>query len=266
MAKNTHFKIVINAYNASRWIVRCLSSVALQRYNNWQAIIHIEPSEDATYKCAEQFINRLKDDRFVLIHNTNRRLRSINDFEAIRLSNADNEDVIMFLDGDDWLYGSKVFSYLDTIYKDSNIWVTWGSYIHSHDNSIGKASVAVPSVDDDPFFGNNRRRCWGYSHLKTFRYFVFRGIKDEDLRDSKGKYYLSAWDMALMFPLIEIAGEEHRKFIDKVLYVYNTGNPISNDKVFPEKCILFRCEILAKTPYNVMTRKELYQCQPMHVY
>jgi len=265
MPKETHFKIVITVYNASNWIVRCLSSVQVQKYDNWQAIVHIDPCTDDTYEQAEQYINELKDARFTLIKNSVRRFRPINDFEGICLSKAAKEDVIVSLDGDDWLHGEFVLSYLNIVYCDPNMWITWGSYMCSHNGSIGRAACALPAPYDDPY---NDIRWWRYSHLKTFRYFLYCGIKDEDLRDSEtGNYYSVALDMALMFPMIEMAGESHRKFINKVLYVYNTENPISNEKVRNLRCLKFNHEIrYGRIPYDAMTREELYQCQPNRDY
>ena len=41
-------------------------------------------------------------------------------------------------------------------------------------------------------------------------------------------------DLAFMYPMIEMAGIKHIKFIDKVLYVYNDLNPHNDMKKFPE--------------------------------
>jgi len=38
------------------------------------------------------------------------------------------------------------------------------------------------------------------------------------------------WDMAMMFPMIEMAGERHQ-FIPDIMYVYNDANNISDHHV-----------------------------------
>lgn len=253
--ENTHFKIVINAYNASKWIVDCLKSVALQKYGNWQAIVHIEPSQDETYECVSHYLDLIADSRFVLRKNETRRLRPTNDLEAIKIANPHNEDVVMFLDGDDKLYGETVFSYLNTVYQDDDIWVTWGSYIIKHNNEIGGAACVVPAPEYDPYVGQRR---WRYSHLKTFHYFLFKGIKHEDLLAKEtGKYYPVAWDMALMFPMVEMAGREHSKYINRILYVYNAENPNSNERA--EHAHVQQCdaEIRSRPQYEQKTKEEL---------
>ncbi len=39
-----------------------------------------------------------------------------------------------------------------------------------------------------------------------------------------------AWDMAIMYPLAEMAQERHA-FIKQVLYIYNMSNPINDNRV-----------------------------------
>jgi len=39
-----------------------------------------------------------------------------------------------------------------------------------------------------------------------------------------------AWDLAFMFPMLEMAQERHC-FISDILYVYNNDNPINDHKV-----------------------------------
>ncbi len=252
MEQKTHFKIITSGYNCKKWIVDCLKSVHEQKYDNWQMIVHIDNSPDNTYAVAFEYLQCVKDDRIVLIDNPERSLCPINDLEAIKISNPNSEDVLVFLDADDWLYDSYVLSYLNNVYTRQDIWVTWGSYIHSHNGERGKASMPLPEIEEED-------RVWRYSHLKTFKYFLFQGIKDEDLRDKEsGRYYTSAWDMSFMLPVVEMAGREHSKFISKILYVYNTKNPISNEKINIRKSLRFADEITKqRTKYTRRTREEL---------
>ena len=250
--QRTHFKIITSGYKCSKWIVDCLQSVHNQKYDNWQMIVHIDHSPDNTYAAASEYIECVKDSRIMLIGNSERRLCPKNDLEAIALSKAKQEDVLVFLDADDWLYDAYVFQYLNTVYSKQDIWVTWGSYINSHNGERGKASTPFSEEHKD-------QRIWRYSHLKTFKYFLFKGVQDEDLRDKdSGEYYTPAWDMSFMFPIVEMAGKEHSKFISKILYVYNTENSISNEKVDLQKCLRFANEIIKERPmYSQQTREEL---------
>jgi hypothetical protein len=46
------------------------------------------------------------------------------------------------------------------------------------------------------------------------------------------------WDMAIMYPILEMAGDKHHSF-KEILYVYNTSNPLSDDKKNRELQLFF---------------------------
>ncbi len=46
------------------------------------------------------------------------------------------------------------------------------------------------------------------SALRTFKYKLWKNIKEEDLKNREGKFYEAAWDLAFMFPMFEMAGEK----------------------------------------------------------
>lgn len=64
-------------------------------------------------------------------------------------------------------------------------------------------------------------------HLGTFKYILWRNIKDEDLRDENGEYFKLLKDKATLFPMLEMAGHKI-KFIPETLYIYNLDNPLND--------------------------------------
>jgi hypothetical protein len=52
-------------------------------------------------------------------------------------------------------------------------------------------------------------------------------IIDADLRGSDGEYYKRVADCAYLYPMIEMCGQRHMRFIEKILYIYNDMNPAS---------------------------------------
>ncbi|HEY9838671.1 MAG TPA: hypothetical protein V6D27_17445, partial [Vampirovibrionales bacterium] len=71
---------------------------------------------------------------------------------------------------------------------------------------------------------------WMTSHLRTFKYLLWRNIKLEDLQDENGNFYRMAGDLATMFPMLEMAAERSR-FIPETLLIYNRSNPLNADKI-----------------------------------
>ena len=71
----------------------------------------------------------------------------------------------------------------------------------------------------------------------------------EDLKDDDGQYYKTAYDQALMLPLLEMAGEKS-KYISEILHVYNRENPLNVDKVKQKIQFETAQKIRSKKPYK----------------
>jgi len=64
------------------------------------------------------------------------------------------------------------------------------------------------------------------------KYKIWKNIKDKDLRDLYGNYFKTAWDVAIMMPVLEMAGFDRSQFIKEILYVYNKITPFNDDKLY----------------------------------
>ena len=100
-----------------------------------------------------------------------------------------------------------------------------------------------------PFSGHDRSAGWRTSHLKTFYAWLFKKIRTEDLR-YEDKWIDPTSDLAIMWPIIEMAGPLHSKFIPDVLYVYNLQNPLNDCKVNAEKQAEMARMLAARPPYK----------------
>ncbi len=66
--------------------------------------------------------------------------------------------------------------------------------------------------------------------LQTNKVFLWKSIPQNYLKDSNGKYFKSAADVAYTFSLLELAGEENYRFLPKIYYVYNAQSPYNDHK------------------------------------
>ena len=67
--------------------------------------------------------------------------------------------------------------------------------------------------------------------MRTWKSWLWKKIKEEDLKDSEGKYWSVAGDLAFMFPMFEMSGKNHYKYISEITYIYNEINPLNDHKV-----------------------------------
>lgn len=251
--KNNNFKIIIPVYNSENWIQSCMKSVYNQEYQNWSAVLINDASTDQTLDKIIHFIKDIpekeqhKKDKFRVLDRDKNVGALENIVCGINLICEDDEDIIVLLDGDDWLASSDVLTYLNQIYQNE-IWLTYGQYISSTYKTVGMNKNLTMNTNEY----RDGKEYWCTSHLRTFKYKIWKQIKNEDLRDNNGNYYSMAWDLAIMYPLIEMSGNQRIKFIEKILYVYNDSNPINDGKKNPRLQINLAREIKNKRKYNLL--------------
>ena len=230
------FIIIVPVYNAVEYIRKCLETVFIQDYKNYEAIVIDDCSDDGTSEI-------IKSSPIKSFRNEARVGSGLaNIIKGIELIGPDKEDVIVTLDGDDRFADGTVLTYLSKIYERYT-WMTYGQYLP--DSGTYK-DFCKPLINYHEYRKSNK---WVTSHLRTFKKWLWDNIKDEDLRDEEGKYFTVAWDRAFMYPLIEMSGR-HCRFISKVLYLYNDKNPSCDWKCLPDKSEEVARYIIKKPEYK----------------
>lgn len=235
------FAVVCPAYHSSRWVARCLQSIRTQSYANFRCVVVDDASTDGTYEAACAAVG--DDPRFVAFRNENRQLALANLVKGTRLAAASGEDVVVVVDGDDWLKDARVFERLASIYTDPGVWLTYGSSEFLKPPGlrarIHKALLRRPArchaaeypavVRAHNLYRYHPGRFLA-THLRTYRKFLWDGIRDEDLRDDNGEYFSAGADPVTMWPMMEMATDRHIRFIPDILYVYNNDHGLSDNR------------------------------------
>lgn len=238
--------ILTGFYNAENYIERCLGSIMGQSYKDFTCYITHDLSTDKSVSLVKEMIK--DDNRFILIDDNEKKLYQAGNFDKVIRYNSnilDNE-VLIEVDGDDYLPDSNVFSRINELYKDDNVWIANGSFRY-HQGAIGFSSKQTN-------FDNLRSTNFTASHIRTWRAFLWRSIKEEDLKDENGDYWQWSGDLCFMYPMLEMSGEEHYRFMNEVNYVYNAENPINEHKVDMSMVTNHAIRIRNKTPYKKLIR------------
>ena len=233
--------VMTTVYNAENYIERCLGSLIGQNFRDFRCFVIDDMSTDSTVEKAKAMVG--DDDRFTIIVNEKKTFKNGN-YENILsfMDGIDDNDVVVELDGDDWLSNSKVLSRINEVYQDDNIWITNGSFKYSS----GAMGFSSPQTD----FDNLRTARFTASHLRTWKVFLWRAIKDEDHKDSDGNYFRLNGDLAYMLPMLEMAGPEHYKFLPEVNLIYNEQNPLNDHKVDMDLVNKLSLEIRSRKKYK----------------
>jgi glycosyltransferase involved in cell wall biosynthesis len=217
------FLIIVGFYNAAPFIEKCVGSIISQDYKNYRVIFIDDASTDGTLDLVPDYDNYFKIRNDVTI-------TGLPNLHNCILNHAEDDEIIVFLDGDDSFYGNKVLSFLNDYYNNNDCLITYGQAIWTD----GRKGFACKYTKEQ--FNNLRNEPLRVSHLRTFRRFIYKEIEKQDpnfscMKDDKGEFFRFAWDVAMMFPLLEIVGYDKTHFIDKLLYVYNIHNPISEHAI-----------------------------------
>ena len=239
------FRIITPFFNAKYYLRIHLYSLSIQLNNNFKSYLIDDCSTDNSTEIVKQVTNC--DSRFSLTVNSDKRYALENIVRTIdAIDDIDDEDIIILLDGDDWLSCEKVLSHLEFIYNQNDCLMTYGSYSFFPFKRKG----IEPSPYSKLVIDNNlyRKDGWRASHLRTFKYKLWKKLNYEDLKIN-GEYLKYAYDQAIMLPLLEMSREK-ALYIPEVLHVYNRTNPLNVDKIKrreQEQCANY---IRNKEPYE----------------
>jgi glycosyltransferase involved in cell wall biosynthesis len=234
---NNKFKILVTQYNAVDYIQKCLDSIMEQTYKNYEIVIVDDCSTDGTLDIAQKY------PAFIIRNAHRTQIAYLNFQKGIQLHPNDPNEIIVLLSGDDYFSSNDVLEHLNSVYQDENIWLTYGQFTPSS-KSYGEYCRPIPNIRT-----YRKSGLWVTSHLVTFKKWLWDKIKEEDFK-CNGEFPKFGFDRAFMYPMIEMSGSKHIKFITKVLYIYNDQNPICLFKVNPEESIKWADYFINKQPYD----------------
>ena len=205
-----NLNIIVTFWNCENNIEECLTSIKTQYYTNFTAYIIDDMSTDSSYEIAKKTING--DKRFNLIKNQRKKFKCESYIDTIKNNEKiKDNDVIVEIDGDDKLENNFVLGLINRIFMDENVWVCGSKWISNNQNNSSQKVID---------FNDLRKNEWNFNSLRTYRVFLFKSIKDEDLK-YEDNYVQTSVDIAFGLPILEMAGDEHFYFCDEITYQYN---------------------------------------------
>jgi glycosyltransferase involved in cell wall biosynthesis len=245
--KKNNIVVIVPFYNAEEYIERCINTVITQKYDNYKAIIIDDASTDKSWDLLPH-----DNEKFICIKNKTNVTALPNIHNAI-MDYCDKDDIVVLLDGDDMLSTKNAFSYINDYYNENDCWIMYGQAMWT----TGQKGFASQYTKEE--FDNLRKANFKVSHIRTFRAGLYHAIEHQDpyfscMKDKNLDWYKMTYDVAIMFPIMEMAGYEKVKYNDKVLYVYNFENPISDHRVNQKLQWDIHKEISNKKKFDVVDK------------
>lgn len=210
------FSIVIPTYNRANLIKRCIESVINQTYQNWEAIIVDNYSEDNT----EEIISSFHDERIRFYKNHNYGVISVSRNFALDKSNG---DWICFLDSDDSWTSDKLERLLPYL-NDFDI------VYHGYESNMNGRKL----------FGKSRRLFYTVKE-PTVSYVLQRGdpfnptctavsknfIRNTRFSEDRGLYAIEDYDFFLQL----LVRNPRIKHLKKYLAFYDSTTGVSHNQM-----------------------------------
>ena len=244
------FIVLVTVHNSKEWIKKCLDSALSQDYKNYRLLIIDDHSTDGTWDIVSKY------DACIIRNDKNMVHSLINTVTGLKAFFFDPEDIIVHLDGDDWFADNQVLSYLNEVYQE-DIWLTYGQFMPLS-GLYSNYCQPISSFSRQDLEGNwvtvtastyRKSGIWTTSHLKTFKKKCWDWIKEEDFKRD-GEWIQTCGDLAMMYPIIEMAGDKRIRYIDRVLYVYNDMNPANHMKTMADESLKTAEYLQSKPSYE----------------
>jgi len=205
--------VLVPFHNAAEFMKECYDSLIGQRYDNYRLHFLDDYSTDGS-------LDIIPDGPNIRKYRRNERMFPLKNIHLSLIGpELCVEDIILLVDGDDFLPHSEVFGRINELYNNAGCLMTYGQY-RTYAGHQGHCTA----YDREEFY-QLRMLDYRASHLKTFRYRLFADFLAQDPRltaykDESDNFYSMTGDVALMYPLMEIAGYEKVFFNEEVLYIY----------------------------------------------
>lgn len=211
---NDLFSIIIPTYNHANYIRRCLDSLLIQTFSNWEAIVVNNFSEDNTIEIVKGY----KDPRIQIISIANGGVIAVSRNKGISEAKG---NWICFLDSDDWWYPNKLevsLQYLsdyDLIHHDLDIYSKEGK-----SNRIAKGRILNDNIAKDLIVNGNG--------LVNSSVVLRKDIVDQLGNITEDKELIAVEDYDYWIRTAKITNRF--KYINQSFGAYWVGENISNSK------------------------------------
>lgn len=136
---NSIVTIILPAYNAEKYITRCIESVLKQTYKNFEFIIIDDGSTDNTLKIARDFAK--KDCRINVISQNNCGVSKTRNY-GVQIAKG---EFILFIDSDDYIDSNMIYHLLEKSIQTGSDVIQCGYKVFG-DNETGKEICAKESM------------------------------------------------------------------------------------------------------------------------
>lgn len=213
---NKYFVVLIFSSEKEPYCEKNLESIFSQSYKNYR-VIYLDVGDGLDH------INQAK--RYAMQQGMQNKVRFVKNRDQEELfhsfcesvKNCKDEEIVIHLEGSDWLVNDKVLERLNETYTDPDVWLTYSECVE-YPSFKKKELKATTNWTLRDFRAT--KTPWMLSHVKTY----YAGLLKQMTIDQQNSPQIGGFgeDQFMMLSLLKMA-KWHVRFIPEVLYVHQQG-------------------------------------------
>lgn len=211
MSLDNKIHILVPFFNAEQFLAICLDSIVFQSYSNYICYLWDDGSTDQSQSICNHYIN-LYSDIFKYYHSATNLGPAASKYHGLKAiqANSSPNDIVLIVDGDDYLIDVNTFQIINDTYLRTKCWFTYGG-------CVGKWCDQGDDLPNDHF----RNEKWRYTHPRSLKASLIPYLTEEEFKIN-GTWLLKGTDRPLIFSCLELAGHNRVQFINSPLYNYRS--------------------------------------------
>lgn len=254
--------VITCSYNVEQWVKKRLGSILQQKYTNYRVVCVDDASSDNTTQNIAEYIEKNNLSKTWQLVVSKKRIRKLAHWHR-EVHRCKDDEIVVLLDGDDWLFGNDVFQKINKVYSTTDTWFTYGQYKNEPAHEAQRWGFAehgyaksIPEKVEQ--LQNYRNHMFIFMHLRTFYAGLFKKIKLKDLISQKvdgfvDDFFPASNDLAIVFPMVEMA-RGHITFVSDLLYVRNVYSDLVGFKIDNHLQVAGSREIRKKKRYKPLKK------------
>jgi len=196
-----------------KYILECLNSIEIQDYTNFEVVIFNDGSSNLDIIL--DFMEN-KSNYSIINWDENRGpgYAKYKMVEHVQQSNYGHNDIMIIIDGDDYLSTPKALTIINSRYIKTKCWVTCGNYSGKWSENIKQCTNKY--IENE---GRRKEKNWYFPPIRTCKIELMHHI-NKDIFTFEGEYIRKSTDTMLFVNILELCSPRQIQFISDSLYVY----------------------------------------------
>ena len=242
------FFILVPIYNFQYFIDICIRSILFQSYTNWYCILFDDGSTDKSKIMCNYYVKKYPNKfKYIKLDNKNNgggysKWYGIQEIKKL----CNDNDIMIIIDGDDYLINKNALSIIHKRYLNTNCWGTFGSYEGKYSDMKHKVNM-----------NNYSRKNWFFLAPRTCKCFLLKLFTINDFKYENKEWLQKSTDVAFFCNIVEWSGIHNIQYIKDILYKYRehnrNGYKIMNPSMKKHKAYVCNLKEKDKYFYNLIS-------------